>query len=166
MKVLRVTTAICLLFGALPYSPASAQPAAEVAGEPGSPAMSGEPGPGGPPFLDNVFPPGLVMRYQAEIGLTDEQRSAITKLMEEAQKTLIPLQWDVARESEKLSKLMQPNHIDEAAALQQADHVMTAENQLKKEHLALLIRIKNQLTPVQQQQLRQLRPEHHHGGPR
>jgi Spy/CpxP family protein refolding chaperone len=128
--------------------------------------MGGSPGPGGPPFLDDVFSPGLVMRYQSEIGLTDEQRGAITRQMEDAQKALVTLQWDVARESEKLTKLMQASHIDEAAALQQADQVMTAEHQLKKAHLALLIRIKNLLTPAQQQQLGKLRPEQHHGPPR
>jgi Spy/CpxP family protein refolding chaperone len=166
MKVLRVATILCFLFAAVPFYPAAAQPAPDLAGGPGSPGMGGVPGPGAPPFLDDVFPPGLVMRYQTEIALTDEQRSAITKQMEDAQKTLIALQWDVARASERLTKMLQPTHIDEAAALQQADQVMTAEQQLKKEHLALLIRIKNQLTAAQQQQLRQLRSEHHHGGPR
>jgi Spy/CpxP family protein refolding chaperone len=161
-----VTLALCLLFLTLALYPAAAQPSAEIAGGPGSPGMGGLPGPGGPPFLEDVFPPGLVMRYQSEIALTDEQRTAITKQMEDAQKALVTLQWDVARESEKLTKLLQPSRIDEAAALQQADQVMSAEHQLKKEHLALLIRIKNQLTPAQQQQLRKLRPEHHHGAPR
>ena len=131
-----------------------------VAAQPMEPPMEGgPPGMGGPSFLENVFPPGLIMRHQSDIGLTDAQRTAITKQMEEAQKALVTLQWDVERESEKLGKLLEPGHVDEAAALHQADQVMGAEERLKKAHLTLLIRIKNELTPAQQQKLRQLRPE-------
>lgn len=124
----------------------------------GQPPM-GEPPMGGPPaFMENVFPPGLIMRHQTEIGLTDAQRETITKQMEDAQKSLVALQWDVERESEKLAKLLAVDHIDEATALRQADQVMSAEERLKKAHLALLIRVKNTLTPAQQEQLRKLRP--------
>jgi Spy/CpxP family protein refolding chaperone len=114
---------------------------------------------GGPSFLENVFPPGMIMRHQSEIGLTEVQREAITKQMEETEKALVTLQWDVERESEKLGKLLAAGHVDEAAALRQADQVMSAEERLKKAHLTLLIRIKNNLTAAQQEKLRQLRPE-------
>jgi Spy/CpxP family protein refolding chaperone len=130
-----------------------------VAAQPMEPPMGGgPPGMGGPSFLENVFPPGLIMRHQSDIGLTDAQREAITKHMEDAQKALVTLQWDVERESGKLGKLLAAERIDEAAALRQADQVMSAEERLKKAHLTLLIRIKNALTPAQQEKLRQLRP--------
>ena len=132
-------------------------------GEP--PMGGGPPGMGGPSFLEKVFPPSVIMRHQTDLGLTDAQRETITKQMEEAQKSLVALQWEVERESEKLGKLLEPGHIDEAAALHQADQVMSAEERLKKAHLTLLVRIKNVLTPAQQEKLRQLRPEPH-GGPR
>jgi len=115
--------------------------------------------------MENVFPPGVVMRHQGDVGLTDEQRAAITKQMEDAQKALVTLQWEVERESEKLGKLLAGARIDEGAALRQADQVMNAEQRLKKAHLTLLIRIKNDLTPEQQQKLRELRPERHRGPP-
>jgi len=130
-----------------------------VAAQPMEPPMGGgPPGMGGPSFLENVFPPGLIMRHQSDIGLTDAQREAITKQMGEAQKWLVTLQWDVERESEKLGKLLAAERVDEAAALRQADQAMSAEERLKKAHLTLLIRIKNALTPAQQVKLRQLRP--------
>jgi len=119
----------------------------------------GPPGMGGPHFIENVFTPGLIMRHQTDIDLTDAQREAITKQMEETQKSLVTLQWDVERESEKLGKLLAAERVDEAAALRQADQAMSAEERLKKAHLALLIRIKNTLTPAQQEKLRRLRPE-------
>jgi Spy/CpxP family protein refolding chaperone len=151
MTNLRMTVALCLILLAAPLL---------VAAQPMEPPMEGgPPGMGGPPsFLENVFPPGLIMRHQSDIGLTDAQREAITKQMEEAQKGLVTLQWDVERESEKLAKLLAAERIDEAAALRQADQAMSAEERLKKGHLTLLIRVKNALTPAQQQKLRQLRP--------
>jgi len=153
MTNLRMTVALCLILLA-----ASLQ----VAAQPMEPPMEGgPPGMGGPSFLENVFPPSLIMRHQSDIGLTDAQREAITKQMEDAQKTLVTLQWDVERESEKLGKLLAAERVDEAVALRQADQVMSAEERLKKAHLTLLIRFKNALTPAQQQKLRQLRPEHH-----
>ncbi|MBP1684302.1 MAG: Heavy-metal resistance protein [Deltaproteobacteria bacterium] len=158
MTNLRTTLAVCFASLTLLVCPITAQPL--------SPGLEGgPPGPGGPAFLDNVFPPGLIMRHQSDIGLTDEQRAAITKQMEEAQKELVTLQWEVERESEKLGKLLEGARIDEAAALRQADQVMTAEQRLKKAHLTLLIRVKNDLTPAQQQKLRDLRPERRRGRP-
>lgn len=43
--------------------------------------------------------------------------------------------------------------MDEAAALAQVDRVTEIENQMKKTHLTLLIRVKNLLSEDQQQQL-------------
>ncbi len=152
MTNLRTTVALCLTLLAAPLL-AAAQPM-------DPPMEGGPPGMGGPSFLENVFPPGVIMRHQGDIGLADAQREAITKQMEEAQKALVTLQWDVERESEKLGKLLAAERIDEAAALRQADQAMIAEERLKKGHLTLLIRIKNALTPAQQEKLRQLRRTH------
>ncbi len=157
MTNLRTTVALCLTLLAAPLL-AAAQPM-------DPPMEGGPPGMGGPSFLENVFPPGVIMRHQGDIGLADAQREAITKHMEEAQKAHVTLQWEVERESEKLGKLLAAERVDEAAALRQADQVMSAEERLKKAHLTLLIRIKNALTPAQQEKLRQLRPERH-GRPR
>jgi Spy/CpxP family protein refolding chaperone len=160
MTNLRMTLLLCIVLVAALLSPAAAQPM-EPPAEAGPPGMGGSLGPGGPSFLDNVFPPGLIMRHQGEIGLTDAQREAITKQMEETEKALVTLQWDVERDSEKLGKLLAAGRVDEAAALRQAEQVMGAEQRLKKAHLTLLIRIKNDLTAAQQEKLHQLRPERH-----
>ncbi len=148
----RMTIVFFLILVAGPLA-VMAQPMGEPPMGPGPPGMSP------PAFMENVFPPSLIMRHETEIGLTDAQRDAITKQMEDAQKSLVSSQWDVERESQKLSKLLEPPHIDDAAALAQIDQVMKAEEKLKKAHLTLLIRIKNILTPAQQEKLRQLRPE-------
>jgi hypothetical protein len=47
--------------------------------------------------------------------------------------------------------------VDEAAVLAQADKVMGLEREVKKAHLALLVRIKNLLTEAQKAKLTELR---------
>ena len=159
-ELLTRTLVIALIGLAIPLG-ARAQPLEPPLGA-GPPGMGG-PGMGRPAFMKNVFPPGMIMRHQSEIGLTDAQRETITKHMEDAQKSLVSLQWDIERESEKLGKLLASNQVDEAAALRQADQVMNAEQRLKKTHLTLLVRVKNSLTAAQQDQLRQIGSEQRGG---
>jgi len=161
MIKLRTTVLLCLSVLASP--PLVTAQSLVIEGEP--PIGGGPPGGAalavgiGPLFLlQNMYQPSLIMRHETEIGLTEAQRETMTKQMEEAQKSLVSLQWDVQRESQKLNKLLEPTHIDEDAALRQADQVMSAEEKLKKAHLRLLIQIKNTLTTAQQEKLRQLRP--------
>ena len=124
----------------------------------GPPDVGGGP-PGPPPFLDALFRPGLVMRHQSEIGLTAEQQETIQRAMQETQAKLVTLEWQQQAASEKLAKLVEADKVDEAAALAQAASVMDVERQIKQANLALLIRIKNVLTPPQQERLRTLRKE-------
>jgi Spy/CpxP family protein refolding chaperone len=110
-----------------------------------------------PEFLKALFPPELVMRHQTAIALTDEQRAAITEAIKTTQNDTVEIQWQLQAEQEKLSKLLGAARIDEEEALAQVTVLMSVEQKMKKEHLGLLIRIKNQLTPEQQEQLRGLR---------
>ncbi len=114
---------------------------------------------GRPPFLENLFPPRLIMRYQGEIELTEEQRKAITEAMGEAEAKVVDLRWQFEAESQKLTNLMERERVDEKEAMAQAEKVMALEQKIKREHLALLIRVKNQLSASQQEKLRSLRAE-------
>jgi Spy/CpxP family protein refolding chaperone len=152
------TSAVMLLtlaLVALLSAPAGAEP------PPGRPphGMFGPLGMMGPPaFLEQVFPPELVMRYQSELGLTPAQQDAMMRIMTEAQAKLVELQWKFAAVGQALTKLLEKDTVDEEAALTQWDQLSGIEQQIKKTHLSLLLRIKNQLTPSQQEQLRALRP--------
>lgn len=120
--------------------------------------MGHAPGGGhGPGFVERMFPPGLVMRHQQEIALTDAQRDAIKQIMADTERTLVDNRWALEGEVEKLTRLLDADTVDEKAALAQADRVMQAEQALKKSHLTLLIRIKNALTPAQREKLQALR---------
>jgi Spy/CpxP family protein refolding chaperone len=112
-----------------------------------------------PEFLRHVFRPELIMRHQNDINLTPAQQESITQAMGETQKKLVDLRWRSEAESQTLSKLLEGDTIDEAAALAQFQKVMSIEQQIKQEHLGMLIRIKNQLTPEQQAKLLEVRPD-------
>ena len=73
------------------------------------------------------------------------------------QAKLVDVQWDVQGEAEKLARLLQASTVDEAAVLAQADKVMALEREVKRTHLALLVRIKNALTDAQKARLTALR---------
>jgi Spy/CpxP family protein refolding chaperone len=114
---------------------------------------------GAPPFGKALFPPEMVMRHAQEIGLSDEQREQITAVIQQVQSDIVPLEWEVRERTEVLTDLLEKPRVDEATALVQVDRVTEIENQMKKTHLALLIRVKNLLSEDQQQQLLALRQE-------
>jgi len=122
--------------------------------------MGGHPmmGMGPPAFLKELFLPGLVMEHQRDIGLTPEQRDAITKEMTATHQKVLQLRWELEEKSDALQKLLAADKIDEKAALARAGEVMDIEREMKQAHLTLLIRLKNQLTPEQQQKLAAFRP--------
>ena len=112
----------------------------------------------GPTFLRQLFMPTDVMRYQTEIGLTDAQRETITARMSEAHERGLALRWQLEAKDAAFGKLLAADEIDEPAAMKQAAELMDLEEQMKRIHLELLIRVKNALTPEQQAKLRTLAP--------
>lgn len=108
-----------------------------------------------------VFPPELVMDHQVALGLRPDQLAALQKEVERGQKDMLRLQWELAREKEKLASLLDPDggRIDEAKAAEAAAELMKREDAIKAAHLAMLVRVKNLLTPEQQARLRALRDE-------
>jgi Spy/CpxP family protein refolding chaperone len=111
-----------------------------------------------PAFLRELFPPQLIMRHQSEIGLTDAQRQAITKEMTAAQSEVVELRWKLEEKTAALAKLLAAEKVDETAALAKADELLAVEERLKRVRLALMIRVKNQLTPAQQASLKKFAP--------
>jgi Spy/CpxP family protein refolding chaperone len=109
------------------------------------------------PMGKALFPPDLVMQNQDAIGLTELQRNSISKEMQSAQSEFMSLQWDLAKESEKLKSLIEKEKPTEASVLEQLDRMLSIENKIKKRQITLLIRIKNLLSHEQQEKLQQLK---------
>jgi Spy/CpxP family protein refolding chaperone len=107
-----------------------------------------------PPFAKYLFPPELVMQHQQTLRLTPEQRTSITQGIRDLQLKVVDLQWKMQDEAQKLTELVEGARVDEAQTLAQVDRVLGIEREIKRAHMALLVRIKNLLTPEQQEALR------------
>lgn len=148
-----ITLALALLAGA---SARTQQP------PPGPGAPGGPAGPSGGPRQDDplarfLFPPELVMQQQRAIGLKPDQRTAMTRAIQEFQTKVIDLQWQMQDETQRLAEIIGKPTVDQAAALAQVDKVLGVEREVKRAHIGLLIQIKNGLTPDQQAKLEQAR---------
>lgn len=75
--------------------------------------------------------------------------------VDRGQRELTRLQWDLQAEKETLVAILDGDKVDEKKASEQAGRVMEQED--KGAHLAMVVRLKNLLTPDQQRQLRELR---------
>jgi len=104
-----------------------------------------------------LFPPELVMRHQAEIDLSEEQRQAVVTEVQSLQSDMVPLQFELGEAMEGLGQLLRAPTVDEAAAVAHVEKITALESRIKRRHFQLLIRIKNLLRPEQQQSLRRLR---------
>jgi len=109
------------------------------------------------PLASSFFGPELVMAHQQEIALTDRQRAAIQSAMKDAQNRFVDLQFKLNLETEKLQRLVDPASPDEQKALAQLERVLDIEREVKRVQLALMVRIKSQLTESQQAALRGMR---------
>ncbi len=109
------------------------------------------------PIEVNTFSPELVMQNQQAIGLSENQRSFIKKEVLAAQTRFTDLQWDLESQMEKFISLISQDKIDEKLALDTLEKILSLESQIKRANLTLAIRIKNMLTPEQQELLREVR---------
>ncbi|HTD59591.1 MAG TPA: hypothetical protein VK679_03010 [Gemmatimonadaceae bacterium] len=115
----------------------------------------------GDPLAGYFFPPELIMTHQSELGLQDSQRAAMTSEIQKAQARFVELQWKMSAETERLKTLLGPPVVDEAKVLEQIDRTLAVEREIKRIQVALLVRIKNTLTPSQQSKLAELRDNDH-----
>lgn len=122
-----------------------------------SPTVNRDASPPADPVSGQLFPPEVVMRHQREIALSDEQRGVIQREMERTQQDMNRLAWDLAAARERLVAALAGANVDERRSIELANAVMELETRVKRTHLTLLIRIKNQLRSEQQRRLRELR---------
>jgi Spy/CpxP family protein refolding chaperone len=145
-------SSIAIALALLAAAAASQQPSPGPGGPPGAP---GAPRPDDP-LARFLFPPELVMQQQRAIGLKPEQRTTITRAIQEFQSKVLDLQWQMQDETQRLTELLDKPAVDQTAALAQIDKLLAVERDVKRAHIGLLIQIKNNLTADQQARLRQV----------
>ena len=117
------------------------------------------------PLAEAMFPPDMIMQHARELNLTPEQK---TFMRSEIQKTTMrfnELQWQLQDAMEALHDAMKSDSVNEQQALAQLDKVLDAEREIKRLHIGMAIRIKNQLTPEQQAKLHAMHRMMGPGGP-
>ena len=108
------------------------------------------------PF-DALYPPELVMEHQNEIGLSESERQVLRQSVQQAQAKFTDLQWRLSAETERLETILREQVVGEREVLEQVDRVLALERELKRTKIALLVRIRNTLTPDQRAKLATLR---------
>ena len=111
-----------------------------------------------------MFPPELVMQNQRELGLTEQQKTYMRTEIGKTSARFNDLQWQLHDAMEVLHETMKANQVNEQQALAQLDRVLESEREIKRLHMELAIKIKNNLTPEQQQKLHTLRRSPQPGG--
>ncbi|MDH3222554.1 MAG: hypothetical protein OEO23_02470 [Gemmatimonadota bacterium] len=109
------------------------------------------------PFTDVFFAPEFIMQNRRAIDLTDEQRDAITSVIQEFQGRAVSSQFELLDEVQTLVEILSDPDVDLDRAMDQVDQFLDTENDVKRAQFELLIRIKNILRPDQQRILLDIR---------
>src|SRR6185503_1043207 len=129
----------------------------------GADTVPNHPHPPGPPDpLDHLmFPPDMIMGHARQLNLTDEQKAYMRAEIQKTTTTFQELQWKLQDQAELLHETMKSTSVNEQQALAQLDRVLEIEREIKRLHIGLAVRLKNRLTPEQQEQLHKMRMDHH-----
>ncbi len=109
------------------------------------------------PLANVMFPPEMIMQHQRELGLTDQQKTYMRTEIGKTSARFNDLQWQLQDAMEALHETMKSSIVNEQQALAQLDKVLETEREIKRLHMELAIKIKNTLTPEQQQKLQSIR---------
>ena len=104
-----------------------------------------------------LFPPELIMQHRRAISLTDQQRDAISRMIQDLQGRVVKLQWELLDEMQQLTEITGSTRVDLDRAIDKMGDVLDIERDIKRAHLEMLVRIKNLLSAEQQRRLEQLR---------
>ena len=132
---------------------------AVIAQEPVHPPQPPHP-PNPDPLAHLMFPPDMILNHARELNLTDEQKAFMRSEVQKATVSFQDLQWKLQDQMEALHQTMKSTTVNEQQALTQLDQVLEVEREIKRLHIGLAVRLKNRLTPEQQDQLHKMRPEH------
>jgi len=174
MKTMIVAVfAVAFLFATVANAQQPVQPM-HPPGAPGAPGADNlppnHPHPPGPPdpLAHLMFPPDMILNHARELNLTDEQKTFMRSEIQKATVSFQDLQWKLQDQVEQLHETMKSTSVNEQQALAQLDKVLDLEREIKRLHIGLAVRLKNRLTPEQQEQLHNMRMDHppgHPGGP-
>jgi len=160
--------AVAFLFATVANAQQPGQPIHPPAGPGADNLPPNHPHPPGPdPLAHLMFPPDMIMAHARQLNLTDEQKAFMRSEIQKTTSAFQDLQWKLQDQMELLQETMKSSTVNEQQALAQLDKVLDVEREIKRLHIGLAVRLKNRLTPEQQEQLHQWRmdPPRMPGGP-
>ncbi|HEV2834260.1 MAG TPA: hypothetical protein VGW58_03025 [Pyrinomonadaceae bacterium] len=118
------------------------------------------PPPNPDPLAHLLFPPDMILSHARQLNLTEEQKQFMRSEVQKTTATFQDLQWKLQDQMELFHETMKSPSVNEQQALAQLDKVLEIEREIKRLHIGLAVRLKNRLTPEQQEQLHKTRMEH------
>ena len=100
-------------------------------------------------FKGKLFPPNIVLEHQDELGLSKEQCTAIRAAVVEVQSNVAEHEWDLREAYQRVLSDLDDSPIDADKVLDNVDAALLAANQVKKQQVAMLIKLRNLLTDEQ-----------------
>lgn len=100
-------------------------------------------------FKGKLFPPNVILENQEELGLSKDQFTKIRAAVVAVQGNVAEYEWDMREAYVKLMAELDQSPVDEDRVLEHANTALLAENQVKKQQMRMLVRLKNLLTADQ-----------------
>lgn len=100
-------------------------------------------------FQGKLFPPNVILQHQAELSLSKQQFTDIKQAVVDVQANVAEHEWDVREAYLNIMAELDKAPIDQAQVLEYVDAALEAENEVKKQQVTMLIRLKNLLTDEQ-----------------
>ena len=100
-------------------------------------------------FKGKLFPPNVILQHQDALQLSKEQFTAIKAAVVEVQANVAGHEWDLREAYMNVMSELDKSPVDEGRVMEFVDKALVAENQVKKEQVVMLIRLRNLLTDEQ-----------------
>lgn len=100
-------------------------------------------------FKGKLFPPNVILKHQEELVLSKEQFTAIKAAVVDVQANVAGHEWDIREAYVNIMSELDNSPVDETRVLKFVNAALLAENEVKKEQVAMLIRLRNLLTDEQ-----------------
>ncbi len=100
-------------------------------------------------FKGKLFPPKIILEHQDALQLSKEQFTAIKAAVVEVQGNVAEHEWDLREAYMNVLAELDKTPVDEARVMEFVDKALIAENNVKKEQVIMLIRLRNLLTDEQ-----------------
>ena len=96
-----------------------------------------------------------ISKKREELGLTKEQFTAIRAAVVEVQSNVAEHEWDLRMAYQEVMAELDNSPVESDKVLELIDKVLTAENNVKKLQVAMLVELRNLLTDEQMEYLRE-----------